>query len=126
MAEQQILALGPAFARYLDSSRNCFADHRAIEYLPRKSVEPITLASGAAVRTFLEFLRDYAAVRDRPQRRLAAKLGDAGPVVVSVGVRPACPEGDATPRRLKPKNSQGRFLTAHRLHNLGRRDHRPG
>ena len=70
MTEQQIRDLGPAFARYLDSFRDCFADHRAVEHLraycrgllsdlPRKTVEPIALASGTAVRTLQEFLRDY-------------------------------------------------------------------
>jgi SRSO17 transposase len=101
MTEQQIRDLGPAFARYLDSFRDCFADHRAVEHLraycrgllsdlPRKSVEPIALASGTAVRTLQEFLRDYAwdhaGVRGRLQRRLAAGLDDAPGPLGTVGI----------------------------------------
>jgi SRSO17 transposase len=101
MTEQQIRDLGPAFARYLDGFRGCFADHRAVEHLrsycrgllsdlPRKSVEPIALASGTAVRTLQEFLRDYtwdhAGVRDRLQRRLAAGLGRVADPLGTVGI----------------------------------------
>src|SRR5271155_4594513 len=46
--------------------------------LQRKSVEPIALASGCAVRTLQEFLRDhqwqYTLVRDQLQRHVAATL----------------------------------------------------
>jgi SRSO17 transposase len=101
VTEQQIQDLGPAFARYLKAFRDCFADHRAVEHLraycrgllsdlPRKSVEPIALASGTAVRTLQEFLRDYtwdhAEVRDRLQRRLAAGLGDEPDPLGTVGI----------------------------------------
>src|SRR6478609_11880617 len=87
MTEQQIRDLGPAFARYLDSFRDCFADHRAVEHLrsycrgllsdlPRKSIEPIALACGTAVRTLQEFLRDHVwdhlGMRDLLQTRLAS------------------------------------------------------
>ena len=115
MTEQQIQDLGPAFARYLGSFRDCFADHRAVEHLraycrgllsdlPRKSVEPIALASGTAVRTLQEFLRDYtwdhAEVRDRLQRRLAAGLGDEPDPLGTVGIvdeTSACKKGTKTP-----------------------------
>jgi SRSO17 transposase len=101
MTEQQIRDLGPAFARYLDGFRDCFADHRALEHLraycrgllsdlPRKSVEPIALASGTAVRTLQEFLKDYtwdhAAVRDRLQRRVAVGLGGDPDPIGTVGI----------------------------------------
>ena len=46
--------------------------------LQRKSVEPIALASGCAVRTLQEFLRDHqwqhTQVRDQLQRHVAAQL----------------------------------------------------
>jgi SRSO17 transposase len=86
MTEQQIAAIGPAFATYLAGFRAAFADERAVEHLrtycrgllsdlPRKSVEPIALAAGTAVRTLQEFLRDYVwdagRVRDAVQQRLA-------------------------------------------------------
>jgi SRSO17 transposase len=48
--------------------------------LKRKSVEPIALASGCAVRTLQEFLRDhsweYPQVRSQLQRQVAEKLAD--------------------------------------------------
>jgi SRSO17 transposase len=48
--------------------------------LKRKSVEPIALASGTAVRTLQEFLRDhnweYSQVRTQLQRHVAAGLAD--------------------------------------------------
>jgi SRSO17 transposase len=48
--------------------------------LPRKSVEPISLACGTAVRTLQEFLVtahwDQGATRDRLQRRLAGVVAD--------------------------------------------------
>src|SRR5688500_14759827 len=115
MTEQQIQDLGPAFARYLDAFQGCFADHRAVEHLrsycrgllsdlPRKSVEPIALASGTAVRTLQEFLKDYtwdhAGVRDRLQRRLTAGPGDAPDPLGTVGIvdeTSAAKKGTKTP-----------------------------
>ena len=101
MTEQQIVGLGPAFARYLDGFRGYFSDRRAVEHLrsycrglladlPRKSVEPIALASGTAVRTLQEFLRDYAwdhaGVRDQVQRRVTAGLADTPDPIGTVGI----------------------------------------
>jgi SRSO17 transposase len=114
MTEQQVRDLGPAFARYLDAFRDHFADHRAVEHLraycrgllsdlPRKSVEPIALASGTAVRTLQEFLRDYArdhaGVRDRLQRRVAAALAAPDPLgtVGIVDETSAAKKGAKTP-----------------------------
>jgi SRSO17 transposase len=67
MTEQEIAGLGPAFAAYLGRYRACFLQKRTAAHfdnycrgllsdLPRKSVEPIALASGTAVRTLQEFL----------------------------------------------------------------------
>jgi SRSO17 transposase len=67
MTEQEIAGLSPAFASYLNRFRNCFAQQRSADHfatfcrgllsdLPRKSVEPIALESGTAVRTLQEFL----------------------------------------------------------------------
>ena len=70
MTPEQVVALGPAFAAYLREFEDCFVQDRTREHLhtycrgllsnlPRKSVEPIALAAGTAVRTLQEFLRDH-------------------------------------------------------------------
>src|SRR5438046_3452322 len=71
MTEQEVAALGPAFAGYLRRFRRCFRQDRTAAHfdtyvrgllsdLPRKSVEPIALQAGTPVRTLQEFLRDHA------------------------------------------------------------------
>src|SRR6476646_7435252 len=89
MTEREIADLGPAFAAYLRRFRGCFGQDRTAGHfdtccrgllsdLPRKSVEPVALAAGTAVRTLQEFLVtarwDHGRARDTPQRRLAALL----------------------------------------------------
>src|SRR5438034_4809246 len=89
MTEQEIVALGPAFAAYLRRFRGGFGQNRTAGHfdtycrgllsdLPRKSVEPIALESGTAVRTLQEFLVtthwDHEAARDLLQRELAATV----------------------------------------------------
>jgi SRSO17 transposase len=85
MTPGQVLALGAAFAAYLRIFEDCVAYSPTVEHLhgycrgllsnlPRKSVEPIALACGTAVRTLQEFLRDHVwdhlRMRDRLQQRL--------------------------------------------------------
>lgn len=87
MTEQEIAGMTPAFAAYLGRFRDCFVQKRTLAHfdsycrgllsdLPRKSVEPIALASGTAVRTLQEFLVttrwDQVRARDRLQQDLAA------------------------------------------------------
>src|SRR5438309_11189073 len=89
MTEQEIADLGPAFASYLGRFRGCFAQKRTAAHfdtycrgllseLPRKSVEPIALEAGAAVRTLQEFLVtsrwDHEAARATLQRDLAEEI----------------------------------------------------
>ena len=86
MTEQEIANLGPAFANYLGCFRACFGQKRTAAHfdtycrgllseLPRKSVEPIALEAGTAVRTLQEFLVtaqwDHEAARATLQRDLA-------------------------------------------------------
>ena len=116
MTEQQIAALGPAFAAYLARFRRHFAQARTAGHfrdfcrgllsdLPRKSVEPIALAAGTAVRTLQEFLTtatwDHLGLRAELQRRLADALpafadGGLGTVGV-VDETSAAKKGDKTP-----------------------------
>ena len=67
MTEQEITALDPAFAAYLRRFRGCLGQDRTAAHFdtycrglltdrPRKTVEPIALEAGTAVRTLQEFL----------------------------------------------------------------------
>lgn len=85
MTPKLMMALGTAFAAYLRIFEDCIAYQPTAEHLhsycrgllsslPRKSIEPIALACGTAVRTLQEFLRDHVwahfGMRDRLQQRL--------------------------------------------------------
>ena len=89
MTDSEIAALGPAFAAYLRRFRGCFRQTRTAKHfdaycrgllsdLPRKSVEPIALAAGTAVRTLQEFLAtakwDHARARATLQQHLGEVL----------------------------------------------------
>ena len=91
MTEQAITALGPAFAAYLRRFRAGLGQDRTAAHfgtycrgllsdLPRKSVEPIAIEAGTAVRTLQEFLVtakwDHEQARARLQRHLAGVLAD--------------------------------------------------
>ena len=78
----QIRRLEPQLAAYLKRFDDCFArrDTRAhfpvyvrgqLSELPRKSVEPIALAAGTAVRTLQEFLAQLSWEEDRMRSRVA-------------------------------------------------------
>jgi SRSO17 transposase len=86
MTPDQMMALGTAFAGFLRFFEIC-VEYRPtavhlhaycrglLSDLPRKSIEPIALACGTAVRTLQEFLRDHVwdhfRMRDLLQQRLA-------------------------------------------------------
>lgn len=87
MTEQEIVDLGPAFAAYLRRFRDGFGQARTaghfdtycrglLSNLPRKSIEPIALAAGTAVRTLQAFLVtahwDREGARDTLQKHLGA------------------------------------------------------
>ena len=89
MTPEQIQQLAPDFANYLRQFLFC-CDHTAtfehlntycrglLSDLPRKSVEPIALAAGTAVRTLQEFLKDHVwdhlQARDLLQQHVAHTL----------------------------------------------------
>jgi SRSO17 transposase len=116
MTDQEIAGLGPAFSRYLRRYRDCFGQERIAAHfdnycrgllsdLPRKSVEPIALACGTAVRTLQEFLTttawDHQHARDLFQRDLAEVLGnlptDALGTVGVIDETSCLKKGDQTP-----------------------------
>src|SRR5215210_1908190 len=91
MTEHDIAALGPAFAAELRTYRGCFQQDRTAKHfdtscrglladLPRKTVEPIALAAGTAVRTLQEFLVtarwDHASARDTLHKHLGTVLAN--------------------------------------------------
>ena len=88
MTAEQVAELGPAFTDYLRCFRPCFVTSNTFAHLgtycrglisdlPRKSVEPIALAAGCAVRTLQEFLTQHVWDQDgllaRLQRRIVAE-----------------------------------------------------
>src|SRR5262245_59155978 len=81
MTPEQIKELEPAFADYLLQFFPCCAYPQTFHLLevycrgllsdlPRKSVEPIALQAGTAVRTLQEFLKDHAWDAHRVRRHL--------------------------------------------------------
>jgi SRSO17 transposase len=85
MTAEQIASLGPALGTFLGCFKDCFATRNTFAHLgtycrgllsdlPRKSVEPIALAAGCAVRTLQEFLASHVwddpLMRDEIQRRI--------------------------------------------------------
>jgi SRSO17 transposase len=87
MTDDEIVALGPAFAGYLGRYQDCFLQERTASHfdnycrgllsdLPRKSVEPIALACGTAVRTLQEFLITADWNHDRARERLQGHIAD--------------------------------------------------
>jgi len=116
MTPEQIEELAPALGQFLDQFLFCCGDTRTFDHLgrycrgllsdlPRKSIEPIALASGTAVRTLQEFLRDHVwnqdEVRSGLQRHVAERLGELpGDDLGTVGVidETSTPKkGDKTP-----------------------------
>lgn len=116
MTDEQIAALGPAFAAELRRYHGCFGQDRITRHfdnycrgllsdLPRKSVEPIALAAGTAVRTLQEFLVtttwDHVGARDRLQRRLADAVAELPPdplgVVGVIDETSGVKKGEQTP-----------------------------
>ena len=85
MTDQDIAGLGPAFAGYLGRYRDCFLQKRTAAHfdtycrgllsdLPRKTVEPIALACGTAVRTLQEFLVTANWAQESARERLHGEL----------------------------------------------------
>lgn len=116
MTPEQLLALGTAFAAYLRIFEDCIAYQPTVLHLhaycrgllsalPRKSIEPMALACGTAVRTLQEFLRDHVwdqfRMRDRLQQRLSEQPAltasdELGPIGV-IDETSAVKKGKKTP-----------------------------
>lgn len=119
MTTEQIAALGPAFTLFAQSFAGSFPRRETRQHLatycrglmsdlPRKSVEPIALMSGTAVRTLQEFLSqhvwDHLRMRDGLQRRIVrdhlpapGEASDALGVIGLIDETSAVKKGDKTP-----------------------------
>jgi len=112
MTADQIRSLQPALAALLEEFRGAFQRQRTFEHwqhyllglladLKRKSIEPIALAAGVAVRTLQEFLAlfrwDHARVARQLQRLVADRHGgrSGGIGVLDGSAHPK--QGDQTP-----------------------------
>jgi SRSO17 transposase len=110
------MALGTAFAVYLRTFEGLVAYRPTVEHLhaycrgllsdlPRKSIEPMALACGTAVRTLQEFLRDHVwdqfRMRDLLQQRLAGqtalKVADALGTIGVIDETSVAKKGSKTP-----------------------------
>jgi SRSO17 transposase len=110
MDAEQLRSLQPALEAWLDPFRACFKRKRTFDHLvcyllglmaslKRKSVEPIALAGGVAVRTLQEFLAFYVWDHARLDRilvnRVANRCGAGGIGVLDATGHPK--RGDKTP-----------------------------
>ncbi len=111
MTADQLRSLQPALAALLTRFRGCFKTSKTFghweEYLlglmadlKRKSIEPIALAAGVAVRTLQEFLAFFAWDHQRVDRQLQRLVMDEHGCETAIGVLDACghvKQGDKTP-----------------------------
>jgi SRSO17 transposase len=120
MTAEQVAGLGPALTEYLSTFRDCFPRRESFAHLgtygrgllsdlARKSVEPMALSAGCAVRTFQEFLThhvwDDLRMRDQIQRRVArehlpapgARIEDGIGTVGWIDETSVAKKGDKTP-----------------------------
>jgi len=86
MNYEQLASFEPALARFLEKIRHCFKRDKTFEYLQkymlglmadlkRKSIEPIALASGVAVRTLQEFLAFFSWDHELADKTLVHQVG---------------------------------------------------
>ena len=111
MTPEQIASLQPALAKLLGQFRPCFERHKTFTYLEkyilgllsdvkRKSIEPIALAAGVAVRTLQEFLAFFCWDEDRASQQLIRLVANEQGHREAIGVLDAsghCKQGDKTP-----------------------------
>ena len=107
----QLASFEPALAEFLEKVRHCFKRDKTFGYLQkymlglmadlkRKSIEPIALASGVAVRTLQEFLSFFAWDHERVDRLLTHEAVNRQHGKRSIGVLDAsahAKQGSHTP-----------------------------
>jgi SRSO17 transposase len=111
MTADQIRSLQPALSALLSRFRSCFGRASTFAHweryllglladLKRKSIEPIALAAGTAVRTLQEFLSHFDWDHERVDKLLAQRVVDLHDSDTSIGVIDASghvKQGDRTP-----------------------------
>jgi len=111
MTADQIRSLQPALAALLARFRGCFKTEKTFRHweryllglmadLKRKSIEPIALAAGVAVRTLQEFLALFAWDHERVNAQLQRLVADEHGSETAIGVLDAsghAKQGDKTP-----------------------------
>jgi SRSO17 transposase len=111
MTADQIRSLQPALSALLSRFRSCFGRASTFAHweryllglladLKRKSIEPIALAAGTAVRTLQEFLSHFEWDHERVDKLLAQRVVDLHDSDTSIGVIDASAhvkQGDRTP-----------------------------
>lgn len=100
MDYDQLASFEPALAKFLGKLRHCFKRDKTFGYLQkymlglmtdlkRKSIEPIALASGVAVRTLQEFLAFFQWDHERAERTLVREVVNRQHGKRSIGVMDA-------------------------------------
>ena len=111
MTADQIRSLQPALAALLVRFRSCFQTQKTFGHweryllglmadLKRKSIEPIALSAGVAVRTLQEFLAFFVWDHARVNRQLQQLVADEHNDGTGIGVLDASghvKQGDKTP-----------------------------
>jgi SRSO17 transposase len=101
MNYEQLASFEPALAKFLEKVRHCFKRDKTFVYLQtymlglmadlkRKSIEPIALASGVAVRTLQEFLAFFRWDHQRVEKTLIREVVERQYGKDSIGVLDAC------------------------------------
>jgi len=101
MNYEQLASFEPALAEFLEKVRHCFKRDKTFSYLQkymlglmadlkRKSIEPIALASGVAVRTLQEFLAFFRWDHQRIEKTLIREVVERQYGKESIGVLDAC------------------------------------
>jgi len=101
MNYEQLASFEPALAKFLEKVRHCFKRDKTFAYLQtymlglmgdlkRKSIEPIALASGVAVRTLQEFLAFFKWDHQRVEKTLIREVVERQHGKDSIGVLDAC------------------------------------
>lgn len=97
MNYDQLASFEPALADFLEKVRHCFKRDKTFDYLQkyilglmadlkRKSIEPIALACGVAVRTLQEFLAFFAWDHELVDKVLVREVVERGHGKFSIGV----------------------------------------